>query len=55
MPELGGEGGFCTPLPYKMGSQNAPYKLGLIVNDYCVSAFRKCLSDFRTYFSILSK
>ena len=30
MPELdwGGGGGIC-PLPYKIGSQNTPYKLGL--------------------------
>ena len=27
----------------------------VIVMDNCVSAFRKCLSDFRTYFLILSK
>ena len=30
MPELDGEGGLFCP-PYKLGSQNTPYKLGLSV------------------------
>ena len=34
MPELD-RGAFCPPPPYKIGSQNTPYKLGLIVGIHC--------------------
>ena len=34
MPELDWEF-FAPPPPYKIGSQNTPYKLGLIVGIHC--------------------
>ena len=34
MPELD-RGAFCPPPPCKIGSQNTPYKLGLIVGIRC--------------------
>ena len=39
MPELDWGGGAFCPSPYKIGSQNTPYKLGLMIFTFAYLAF----------------
>ena len=45
MPELD-SGGFLPPSPHKIGSQNTPYKLGLI---RCIAVESRTLYNLVTY------
>ena len=46
MPELDRGGGFLPSPPYKIGSQNTPYKLGLIYRLKILSGIEKGICSF---------